>query len=99
MAGTGGWVFLKDESVPADAQPVNFPAIDKVRGEGGAARMIEGRQALGGEYGFKDEVLPWSDEVGAGASAAVTCSSPPTSETAPRPTPPCGSASRASTRR
>lgn len=71
MAGTGGWVFLKDESVPADAQPVNFPAIDKVRGEGGAARMIESRHALGGEYGFQDEVAPWSDEIGAGASAAV----------------------------
>lgn len=64
-------IFLDNPSVPADAQPVNFPAIDKVRGEGGAARMIEGRQALGGEYGFMDEVLPWSDEVGAAASAAV----------------------------
>ncbi|PJN93987.1 hypothetical protein CNY89_17155, partial [Amaricoccus sp. HAR-UPW-R2A-40] len=65
-----GWVILPP-TVQEGPKPVNFPAIDKVRGEGGAARMIQARQRLGG-YGFADETVgPLTDEIGAGVSAAV----------------------------
>lgn len=65
----GSWRIIPP-NVPQSAPGVNFPAIDAVRGAGGAARMLQGRNALGGQYGFRDEVLgPIADEVQAGVSA------------------------------
>lgn len=53
-----------------DAAPVNFPSIDKVKGPGGAAKLIETRRKLGQEYGFLEETIgPIADEVRAGVSA------------------------------
>lgn len=67
----GSWRIIPP-NVSQDAGPVNFPAIDAARGPGGAARMIEGRNALGGQYGFRDEVLgPIADNLQAGIGATM----------------------------
>jgi hypothetical protein len=71
MADFSGWKIIPP-NVPQSAAPVNFPAIDAARGPGGAAKMLQTREALGGGWGFQDETIGFvANEVQAGVNASM----------------------------